>query len=356
MQDARIPGVRRIAVLRAGGLGDFVFALPALESLREAYPRAEITLLTGPLHHELVEGRPGPWDAIEVVPPYRGVREDETEHPESVDAFLQRMREQRFDLAVQMHGGGRHSNRFLLGLGAGTTLGCHTPDAPRLDRGMPHIYRHSEAIRWLELVALVGGAPRLPEPRLAVTDADVEAATSALAPPGDGRPEVTLHAGAGSARRRWPAGAFAALGDALVRAGARVLLVGGDADRALSATVRERMTEAAEDLAGRISLRGLVGLYARAALHVGNDSGPAHIARAVAPATVTLMWGPNMLTAGPIGPAHRHRAVLSWQLTCPECGADLVTDECGHATSLVAGIPIEEVATTARGLLDARAG
>ena len=51
------------------------------------------------------------------------------------------------------------------------------------------------------------------------------------------------------------------------------------------------MTETHEDLGGRLSLRALIGLFARASLHVGNDSGPAHIARAVAPAAQALGCG-----------------------------------------------------------------
>jgi ADP-heptose:LPS heptosyltransferase len=32
--------IRKIAVLRANGIGDLMFALPALDALRSAYPRA----------------------------------------------------------------------------------------------------------------------------------------------------------------------------------------------------------------------------------------------------------------------------------------------------------------------------
>ncbi|HET8584575.1 MAG TPA: glycosyltransferase family 9 protein, partial [Casimicrobiaceae bacterium] len=41
----RVPNARKIAVLRAGALGDLIFTLPALDALRAVYPGAEIVLL-----------------------------------------------------------------------------------------------------------------------------------------------------------------------------------------------------------------------------------------------------------------------------------------------------------------------
>ncbi len=64
-----VDGVRRIAVLRSNGIGDFVVAVPALQALRAAYPEAEITYLGARWHPELLRGRPGPWDRVLVVPP-----------------------------------------------------------------------------------------------------------------------------------------------------------------------------------------------------------------------------------------------------------------------------------------------
>src|SRR5829696_3075150 len=72
-QGSLIPAVRRIAVLRANSIGDFVLALPALAALRAAYPAARITYLGEPWHPQLLDGRPGQWDEAEVVPPYPGV-------------------------------------------------------------------------------------------------------------------------------------------------------------------------------------------------------------------------------------------------------------------------------------------
>src|SRR5215472_7363490 len=71
-----IPSVRKIAVLRANGLGDFIFALPALEALRAAYPEAEIVLLAKAWHATFLEDRPGPFNRVIVIPPHRGVGVD----------------------------------------------------------------------------------------------------------------------------------------------------------------------------------------------------------------------------------------------------------------------------------------
>ena len=78
----RLPDVRRIAVLRANALGDFIFTLPALDALRCAYPSAEIVLLGAPWHAKLWRDRPGPVDRVLVVPPAPGIRTPDPGEPE----------------------------------------------------------------------------------------------------------------------------------------------------------------------------------------------------------------------------------------------------------------------------------
>ncbi|MGC2653003.1 MAG: glycosyltransferase family 9 protein, partial [Mycobacterium sp.] len=46
--EQRWPDVQRIAVLRGGGLGDLLMAVPAMEALEAAYPDAELVLLCPP--------------------------------------------------------------------------------------------------------------------------------------------------------------------------------------------------------------------------------------------------------------------------------------------------------------------
>jgi hypothetical protein len=53
----KLEDVRKIAVLRAGGLGDAIFTLPALWALKETYPESDITLLGGPLQIRALLGR-----------------------------------------------------------------------------------------------------------------------------------------------------------------------------------------------------------------------------------------------------------------------------------------------------------
>lgn len=136
---ALVPGVDRIAVLRANGIGDFVFTLPALAALRRAYPAAEIVLLGQHWHRGFLTGRPGPWDRVVVVPGCRGVNDSVPDDPAGIETFFAGMRAERFDLAVQLHGGGRHSNPFVRRLGARVTAGLRTPDAEPLDRWRPYV-------------------------------------------------------------------------------------------------------------------------------------------------------------------------------------------------------------------------
>lgn len=361
-----VPDVEKIAVLRANSLGDFLFSLPALDALRAAYPAAEIVLLGAAWHASLLDGRPMPVDRALVVPPWPGLREAEPGENTDPEAFFAAAQRERFDLALQLHGGGRHTNPFLLRLGARLTAGLRADDAAPLDRWLRYVYYQPEVPRYLEAVALVGAAPVTLAPTLPVTDTD-RADAAAVAGDAD-RPRVALHPGVTDPRRRWPTERFAAVGDALAAAGCEVLLTGTPGERDLVHSVRSAMRQPVRDLSGQLSLRGLAGLYAGCAVVVANDTGPLHLAAAVGAATVGLYWVGNLINGAPPTRA-RHRALPSWTIHCPRCGLDCTRDlyptragypgrtgvpVCDHTDSFVTDISAEEVIHEAFDLLSGR--
>lgn len=346
-----LPGVRKIAVLRANALGDYIFTLPALEALRAAYPKAEIVLLGQAWHAHYLQGRPGPVDRVVEVPVSEGVYapRDRREDARSLAEFFAAMARERFDLALQLHGGGRFSNPFVLRLGARLTAGFKTPDAAPLDRWVAYRYWQREVLRYLEAVALVGARPSALEPRLRPTAQD-RADSLAVVPMTD-RPLALLHPGAGDGRRRWPVEKFARVGDALATAGAQVVINGNGDERSLGEAVRAHMRRRARLLPAGTSLGAFTGVASRCRVVVSNDSGPLHLARAVGTATVGIYWCGNIVHAGPMS-SHRHHVHLGWRLDCPVCGKHTISEACDHRASFVADIPSSDVAASALDLLE----
>jgi ADP-heptose:LPS heptosyltransferase len=347
-----IQGVKKIAVLRANLLGDLMMTMPAFYAVRAAYPEAEIVLLGRHWHLSFMSGRPGPVDRVEVVPFISGIYENccgQEDAPEVIEAFFDRMHEQRFDVALQLHGGGRYSNPFVRRLGARLTVGLKTPDSEPLDRWVPYVHYHCEAFRFLEAVALIGAAPCCVEPAVSVTDADRFAAGSFLH---DFRqPMVVIHPGASDPRRRWPAEKFAAVADALAADGAQVIITGTNAERYLTAAVRAAMIREAIDAGGMLSLNGLTAVLSFSSLVIANDTGPLHLARAVGTPTVGIYWVGNVINAGLIS-AERHRIHMSWRIHCPVCNASCIDTDCAHRQSFVAEVDPAAVIVSARELLE----
>jgi ADP-heptose:LPS heptosyltransferase len=336
--------VRRIAVLRGGGLGDLLFALPAIAALRAAYPDAVVTVLGTPVHQELAASTAGPAYDVRVLPFAEGIRpgpEDGTD----LEAFFAQMNGESLDLAVQLHGGGRFSNPFLLRLGARHTVGARTPDAARLERNLPYAYYQHEPLRALEVAGLAGAPPAGLEARLRPLDRYAAGLEPFL---GGESAVVVIHPGATDPRRRWPARSFGEVAAACAADGARVLVVGTRDEEDLAAAVVEAAASAqVTSLAGELALGSLASLLAAATVLVGNDSGPRHLAQALGTPTVGLYWAGNVINAGPLGRS-QHRVHVSWLTHCPECGADITqigwtAPRCPHESPLVAGISVDAV-------------
>ncbi|MDP4510798.1 glycosyltransferase family 9 protein [Nonomuraea turcica] len=347
MQGDLVDGVERIAVLRANAIGDYLLAVPALEALKRAYPGARLTLLGTAWHAEFLTGRPGPVDDVVELPPISGISTAERGHtaPEEV---CERLRERGFDLAVQIHGGGRFSNPFIRRLGARVTAGLRAPGAEELDRWVPYPDFHHETLRFLQVAALVGGVADGLEPRLAVTGEDHDELARAFGEPPPGL--VAVHPGANDPRRRWPVERFAEVADRLDRP---VVVTGTGEERNLVEGVVAAMSRPATPVAGTLGLGGLAALYERCDLVIANDTGPRHLAAAVGTPTVAVYWVVNLINAGPISQT-RHRPLISWTTTCPVCGAsgvDLRAERCPHDLSWVIDVSVGSVMEQVRDLL-----
>jgi ADP-heptose:LPS heptosyltransferase len=354
---------RRIAVLPGFGIGDAVFVIPALRALAARFPAAELTVLGAPWLVELLGPPRGPAHEVVAIPAAATawLRLGESWGEPGLQAFLKELAARRFDLAVQLFGGGRTSNRFTAAIGAQVTVGLRAPDAPPLNRTVRYAYWQSEVARHLEVVGLVGAAPVELDPSLPVLKTDRTAARSALQArredplieAADGRRLALLIPGAGDGRRRWPPEAFAALAARLAEMDLDVAIVGARDDAALARAIATRASTSVTDLTGETSISALIGLGSMAALAVGNDTGPTHVLAAAGAPTVAIFWCGNLVNAGRLF-RDRYRPLLSWRLDCPVCGISCISGTCAHDASFVDEITAEDVEAQARDLLGVR--
>ena len=291
-----------ILIIRLRLIGDVVFTTPAVQALRRRFPDARLTYLVEPSAEPVVRAHPA-LDEIIVVPAERG--------PARIGADLalaRRLRRSRIDLAIDFHGGPRSS--FLAwASGASARIGYAVAGrgwmyTVRVPRPRELRRRHSVENQW-DLLAPLGIAPPDPahDPVTMAPDppavARVEGRLAALgAGPGTGI--VVLHVSAGNPFRRWPQAAFAEVASTLARADTRrrIIITSGPSDLRAAGRVVDAARTAAGAAGARIldvqdfDLAELRALVERAALYIGGDSGPMHIAATTRVPIVALL-GPT---------------------------------------------------------------
>ncbi|NJC21347.1 ADP-heptose:LPS heptosyltransferase [Arthrobacter pigmenti] len=143
-------------------------------------------------------------------------------------------------------------------------------------------------------------------------------------------PYVVLHPGAAVPARAWPALHHAALAELLIGAGYRVVVTGGRGERELTATVAG---PDGVDLGGRTDLRTMAGVLAGASAVVTGNTGPAHLAAAVATPVVSLFspvvpavrWAPYRVPLELLGDQHAPCRQTRAR-TCPVPGHPCLTN------------------------------
>jgi ADP-heptose:LPS heptosyltransferase len=274
---------KRILVIKLSALGDFVLALAAMRKIREAHPGAHITLLTTPPFEALAKASPYV-DAVDVGGRPQG--------PGEWFALIGRLRSAKFDRVYDLQTSSRSSLTFY-GLlpfppqWSGIAWGCSHPHRnPRRDH-MHTLERQADQLK------AAGIWPDAPTEPMSAPPPDLswilDATPSSRPPPGPQRPTVLLIPG-GSAHRpekRWPAERYGELARALYDRGYDILIVGGPQEGELAHRI-QRILPQARDLTGRTDFARVAALGARAAIVIGNDTGPLHLAAAAGAPTIVL--------------------------------------------------------------------
>jgi lipopolysaccharide heptosyltransferase II len=296
-----------ILLVRLRLVGDVVFTTPAVRALRRRFPSARIVYLVEEAAAPVVADNPHVNEVI-VITHTRGWRRFRDDV-----ALARRLRAERFDLAVDFHGGPR-SAWLTWATRASVRVGYDVPGrswmytrvVPRPRELRP---RHSVENQWDLLRAVddtfsAGPDPETDRVEMPVTEPARRAVHARLADAGvpDDAALVVLHVSAGNPFRRWPESSFAEVAAGLASAERRrwVVVTGGPSDRAAAA----RVLEAARRLSGAaagvrivdgegFSLAELRALIDRAAVFVGGDSGPLHIA-ATSDTPIVGLYGPTL--------------------------------------------------------------
>jgi len=320
--------IRRILIVKLDHIGDCITALPALRRLKHHFPAARISVLAARATLSIWKSEPLVDEAIEFnffhARSGAGKLEVSEQQMQELD---KRLRAKRFDLAIDLRK--QPDTRHLLEhSGAGILVGFdHQGRFPWLDVALEwdedvplrtkHGHVADDLMALVEAVAMQSGADRRtvsdpPVDALALPEAEQRRLFA--------KPLICIHPAAGSPMRQWPLEKYAELIDLLLdEEDFNIALIGGQDDAEVAAKVLKRIDRRARvfNLLGKISLADLPKLLARAALFVGNNSGPQHLAAGLGIPTLGIHSG--VVDAHEWGPLGPNAVAVRRDMSCSPC-------------------------------------
>lgn len=311
-------GLRRILIRSTNWIGDAVMTTPAVRSIRQCFPEAEITLLALPWVADVFRASP----RVDRILPY----ERNGRHAGLRGKFVlaAELKRERFDAAILLQNA--FEAAFITLLAGIPVRAGYTSDG----RGLllTHGVKRTAEIKvvhqvhyYQEMVRGLGCESGPDDLELVVPpEGDAWAADFLGAEIPAGGKIIGLNPGASyGPAKRWPADKFSALAARLQEFSDIVLLVfGTDADRPAATEVISACGDRCRvrDLTGRTSLAQAMGLISRCHAFVTNDSGLMHVAAALDTPTVAIFGSTNPVTTGPFS---SRATVVRTDLACSPC-------------------------------------
>ena len=328
--------------------GDVLLAAPVLALLKARAPHLEVDALVYDDTAPMLEGHPALSQLHLVGRRWRTAGPLARLSLES--GLFKALRARGYDLIV-------HLSEHPRGAWLARLLGARYSVAPALARrgrfwakSFTHFYpmvgggrRHQVELN-LDALRRIGLQPSLAERKVDfVPGAAAEARMDQLL---DQTPFVHVHPASRWHFKCWPADKNAELIDRLAAEGYRVVITSAPDEIGFIGEILQKTTSQPLNLAGKLTIKELGALTARARLFIGVDSMPMHLAAAMGTPTVAL-FGPS--GEHEWGPWNVERRVVTTTHTCRPCGYDGCGG--GKLSECLAFLPVDAVHAAARELL-----
>jgi len=338
----------KILIVKPSSLGDVVRCMPILHFLRERYPKARISWLVQNEYADILRAEKELDEIIEFDRKYFGKIAYYPKATWDFCRFLGNLRQKQFDLVLDLQGLFRSGFLSLI-TGSGVRLGfadsrewatlfySHKISVPAQKEHVVESYgRTIQPLRApdqpIKAEGLKIGSGNLhnkkqPEElcfKLTIEPESQSRAREMLQQAGvtEGDKYMVILAGGTEAAKRWDPGRFATLADKVHNCyDMRTILLGaGKCEEAIGEEIapavrREKQTRSSEqgsnealtnkgviiNLVGQTSLQEMTAILKEAALVVGNDSGPLHVAAALSVPLVGLYGPTDPAVVGPYG-------------------------------------------------------
>ncbi|HYO25584.1 MAG TPA: glycosyltransferase family 9 protein [Lacipirellulaceae bacterium] len=292
----------RILIVRLTALGDVVHGLPVACALRAAFPDATIGWVVEGRNADLLTGHPA---LDHVIPaPRRWMKS-----PRAILDLRRRLRALRFDVALDLQCLTKSAVAAWLS-GARRRIGKAGAHGRELSRwihnelaevGGRHVVDH-----YLDLLKPLGVEAPAVEFDLPERVVDARTADATLRDRGLLRRQfAVLNPGAGWASKIWPADRYGAIARHLrAKHGLSSLAVWGMPEERALAEAIVASSDGAAHLAPPTTVLELAAVSRRAALFLGSDTGPMHLAVAVGTPTISLHGPSPAEWCGAYGPSN----------------------------------------------------
>lgn len=350
---ARPKVAERICVFRIGNIGDIVCALPAMRCIRNAYPNAELTLLTSP-------GPRGMAGAAEVIQGATWIDHLWIYNSEDIDTHAKRMkflaetRKRRFDIWIDLPNNLTTAARQLRDMAFAALAGVKWARGWRVDTirwaaqaQSENLFFANEVDRLLDVVRNAGFPSKTADFGLAREASVIERVSQVLhARRIVGDKLVAIAPGAKRSTNLWVNDRYEEVARNLMGHGFVPIFMGGKGDAPLCNQLQTAVGGSSRSLAGELSVSESCELMRRCSLAICLDSGVQHIASAVGTPCISLFSFWQM--RGKWHPYGARNVVLQKWVSCHTC----LLEECPNENRCMKAIEVNEVMAHAQRMLD----